>query len=33
VGAAVADRTAWIICSTGLALAIIITIAQLRVGD
>jgi hypothetical protein len=32
VGAAVADRAAWIICSTGLALAIIITIAQLSVG-
>jgi hypothetical protein len=32
VGVAVADRAAWIICSTGLALAIIIAIAQLSVG-
>ena len=32
VVAAVADRAAWIICSTGLALAIIITIDQLSVG-
>jgi hypothetical protein len=32
VGVAVADRAAWIICSTGLALAIVIAIAQLSVG-